>query len=183
LPGGVRDRWIWWNLPEPSPYTATLAGLLEEQPLGVGWHSAAQTRYILGLMSERNRQKVKAAQATGIRTAGTIYRRTRNGSQRAEVRFDGISGCLRTPAGGSSRQTILVTEGRKVRSRLLSPREASRLMGVPEDYPIPVNCNQAYHLFGDGLAVPVVRYLAENLLEPLASARRADRCSEAQSYG
>ena len=38
---------------------------------------------------------------------GTAYRRTRQEHghriQRAEVRFDGIAGCLRTPGGGSSR--------------------------------------------------------------------------------
>jgi DNA (cytosine-5)-methyltransferase 1 len=63
---------------------------------------------------------------------GRIVRKT----QRAEVRFDDISGCLRTPAGGSSRQTVLIVEGKQVRSRLLSPREAARLMGVPDDYPL-----------------------------------------------
>ena len=57
--------------------------------------------------------------------------------QRAEVRFDEISGCLRTPVGGSSRQTILIVEGEKVRSRLLSPREAARLMGLPDSYKLP----------------------------------------------
>ena len=65
---------------------------------------------------------------------GGVYRRTRpdeNGikRQRAEVRFDDVAGCLRTPAGGSSRQIILVVEGKTVRSRLLSPREAARLTG------------------------------------------------------
>ena len=44
----------------------------------------------------------------------SIVFRARKG-QRAEVRFDGISGCLRTPAGGSSRQTILVVEGDSIR--------------------------------------------------------------------
>lgn len=48
-------------------------------------------------------------------------------------------------------------EGRKIRSRLLSSREAARLMGVPDDFPLPENYNEAYHLFGDRLAVPVVR--------------------------
>jgi hypothetical protein len=55
---------------------------------------------------------------------GTIYKRTRldeNGSktQRAEIRFDDIAGYLRTPTGGSSRQSILVVNGNQVKSRLL----------------------------------------------------------------
>src|ERR1035438_5825422 len=103
---------------------------------------------------------------------GAIYKRTRRDEsgksvQRAEIRFDGVSGCLRTPVGGSSRQSILVVEGSAVRSRLLSPREAARLMGLPDSYRLPENYNEAYHLAGDGVAVPVVRFLAARLLEPL----------------
>jgi DNA (cytosine-5)-methyltransferase 1 len=40
-------------------------------------------------------------------------------------------------------------------------------MGLPETYALPLNYNEAYHLAGDGVAVPVVRFLAEHLLEPL----------------
>jgi DNA (cytosine-5)-methyltransferase 1 len=105
------------------------------------------------------------------RVVGTIYRRTRPDGdggkvQRAEVRFDQIAGCLRTPRGGSSRQTILVIDGDRVRSRLLSPREAARLMGLPEDYPLPRRYNDAYHVAGDGVAPPVVRHLAGSIIEP-----------------
>ena len=94
------------------------------------------------------------------------------------MRFDQISGCLRTPAGGSSRQIILIVEGRSIKSRLLTPREAGRLMGLPEDYRIPERYNDAYHLAGDGVVVPVVRFIAENLLTPLA-ANAAQSRSEA----
>ena len=87
--------------------------------------------------------------------------------QRAEIRFDDVAGCLRTPVGGSSRQSIIVLEGDNVRSRLLAPREAARLMGLPEKYKLPKNYNEAYHLVGDGVAVPVVRFLAAHILEPL----------------
>jgi DNA (cytosine-5)-methyltransferase 1 len=108
---------------------------------------------------------------------GGVYKRTRRDEhgrkvQRAEIRFDYIAGCLRTPVGGSSRQTIMIVDGKTVRSRLLSPREAARLMGLP-DYILPDNYNEAYHLVGDGLAVPVVRFLAENLLEPILAASPA----------
>ena len=92
---------------------------------------------------------------------------------RAEIRFDGVAGCLRTPGGGSSRQFIMVVEGESVRTRLLSGREAARLMGLPDEYKLPANYNEAYHLMGDGLAVPVVRHLADNLLGPLAGSVEA----------
>ena len=85
------------------------------------------------------------------------------------MRFDDIAGCLRTPAGGSSRQLVLVVEGRKVRSRLISSRETARLMGLPDDYILPENYNEAYHLTGDGVVVPVVRFLADTVIEPIIS--------------
>ncbi|KPY63038.1 hypothetical protein ALO46_200116 [Pseudomonas syringae pv. solidagae] len=40
-------------------------------------------------------------------------------------------------------------------------------MGLPDTYLLPKNYNDAYHLAGDGVAIPVVRFLAEHLLEPL----------------
>lgn len=165
--------WIWWSLPEPPLRNSVFADLLEMEPQGVIWHTASQTRDMLEMMSPVNLVKVEAAKKSGRRMVGTIYKRTRgtgpNGQkvQRAEIRFDDVAGCLRTPAGGSSRQAIMIIEGASIRSRLLSPREAARLMGLPDSYLLPKNYNDAYHLAGDGVVVPVVRFLAENLLEPL----------------
>ena len=82
-------------------------------------------------------------------------------------RFDGLAGCLRTPRGGSSRQTLVVIEGDRVRSRLLSPREGARLMGLPDSYVLPTAATGALHVAGDGVVVPVVRWLAATILEPL----------------
>jgi DNA (cytosine-5)-methyltransferase 1 len=173
LPAYLQKAWVWWKMPEPEPPSTALGDLLEEEPTGVKWHTQKETDRLISLMSDVNRQKLRDAQRTGERTVGAVYRRTRkdeNGEkiQRAEARFDDLSGCLRTPAGGSSRQLLLIVEGRKLQSRLLSAREAARLMGVPEDYPLPVNYNEAYHLFGDGLAVPAVSWLNTHLLLKLA---------------
>ena len=172
-----QDSWLWWNLPIPSAPVRAFSALVEEEPTGVEWHTMAQTEHVIGLMSSLHLKKLKKAQLLGKPIVGTVYRRTRpneNGvnKQRAEIRFDQISGCLRTPVGGSSRQTIVVVEGPRIRSRLLSPREAARLMGVPDDYALPGKYNEAYHLFGDGLAVPVVDWLSAHLLTPIAAASR-----------
>ena len=40
-------------------------------------------------------------------------------------------------------------------------------MGLPESYVLPEKYNEAYHLAGDGVVVPVVRFLSVNLLCPL----------------
>ena len=178
-----KDLWRWWTLPQPSSKRKGLSKLLEKNPNSVRWHTPEETQHILGLMSERNIAKVREKMASRERAVGTVYRRTRPGPdgrrvQRAEVRFDDVSGCLRTPAGGSSRQTLLIVEGEQVRSRLLSTREAARLMGLPKSYMLPERYNEAYHLVGDGVAVPVVRYLAAQLLEPLLAATTAAIAAE-----
>lgn len=174
-----QSAWTWWHLPEPPTRASIFADLVEDEPQGVKWHTATETKRLLDMMSPVNRAKVEEAKKAGCRMVGAIYKRTRadgpNGEkmQRAEIRFDDVAGCLRTPVGGSSRQTIMVVEGKRVRSRLLSPREAARLMGLPDAYMLPKNYNEAYHLAGDGVAVPVVRFLAEHVLEPLLAAALA----------
>jgi DNA (cytosine-5)-methyltransferase 1 len=168
----LNRSWIWWNLPTPDRRNITFSDLVEEEPSSVVWHSVAETRRLLGLMSAVNLEKVEEAKRAGRRIVGTVYKRTRRDRsgikiQRAEVRFDDVAGCLRTPAGGSSRQVILVVEGEKVRSRLISSRETARLMGLSDDYILPSNYNEAYHLTGDGVVVHVVRFLAQHIFEPI----------------
>lgn len=172
LPAKLKKSWIWWRLPLPAIKKKKFADLVEDNPTGVAWHTPEETRQLLDKMSDVNLAKVEAAKRAGRRMVGTIYRRTRhdeNGMkvQRAEVRFDDKAGCLRTPAGGSSRQVIIVVNGNQVKSRLISTRETARLMGLPDSYTLPENYNEAYHLTGDGVVVPVVRHLAASILEPL----------------
>ena len=172
LPAPLAARWRWWRLPEAPARRVVLRDLIQDSPNDVPWHSPEETVYLLSLMAPPHRAKLEAAKASGRCEVGALYRRTRRTpdggkAQRAEVRFDGVAGCLRTASGGSSRQTIVVVEGERIRTRLLSAREAARLMGLPDSYVLPTRYNDAYHLAGDGLAVPVVAHLREHLLEPL----------------
>jgi DNA (cytosine-5)-methyltransferase 1 len=100
------------------------------------------------------------------------YKRTRNGHQVLELRFDNIAGCLRTPGGGSSRQLLVIYSDGLFKTRLLTVREAARLMGVRESYRIEGSYNDGYKAMGDAVAVPVVRYLARHLLAPLSEGWR-----------
>ena len=167
----AREKLVWWNVPAPPRRNSTFADLIEESPTSVDWHTDAQRDLLIDKMSALNKAKLEAAKRAGRRMVGCVYKRTRDKGgikvQRAEVRFDDMAGCLRTPAGGSSRQVIIVVDGKKVRSRLISARETARLMGLDEGYKLPGNYNEAYHLTGDGVAVGVVRHLAEQLFEPL----------------
>ena len=181
----AKRNWIWWNVAKPVFRRVNFADLLEDAPTSVKWHTPSQTQYLLKLMAPLHRHKVAEAMRLGRRSVGAIYRRTRPGEngkkrQRAEVRFDDIAGCLRTPAGGSSRQTILVVEGEKVRSRLLSAREAARLMGLSDGYRLPDRYNDAYHVCGDGVCVPVVRHMAAQVLEPLLQANGSSKSIAAE---
>ncbi len=175
LPERLAANWVWWRLPDPPRRNVHLADILENSPPDAPWRAPKATARLLELMAPAHREKIRETQASGLRGIGAVYRRTRkdeNGAkaQRAEVRFDGMAGCLRTPGGGSSRQTLLEVHGDSIRSRLLSPREAARLMGLPESYILPQSASKAYKLCGDGLCIPVIRHLAEHLLQPLLRA-------------
>lgn len=172
LPRALQAHWLWWRLPPPPGRNLALADVLED---GCAcWHAPEKTQALLAQMAPLHRARVEAAAADGRPHVGAVYRRIRleQGAkvQRAEVRFDGLAGCLRTPAGGSSRQILLFVEGARIRSRLLTGREAARLMGAPDDYVLPRSQSQALHLAGDAVAVPVVAWLSRHLLAPLAQA-------------
>ena len=169
LPAASRERWMWFAPPIPGVRNLALGDVIEEEPSDVRWHTAAETETLLGMMSSVNRAKVDLVVANKSPAIGAIYKRTRweDGKkvQRAEVRFD-LAGCLRTPGGGSSRQSILVSVSGEIRTRLLSSRETARLMGLDDTYELPARYNEAYHLTGDGVAVPVVRHVVSQIIEP-----------------
>ena len=172
LPAELKARWIDWRLPAPARRNADLASVLEPDD-AVVWRSDPETLALIGLMDDLHRARLEAELASGERRVGAAFRRMRQGRQRTEARWDGLAGCLRTPGGGSSRQFILVAEAGQVRSRLLTPREAARLMGLPETYRLPSAASAALHLAGDGVAAPVVRHLAAHILEPLLAGRHS----------
>ena len=179
LPGDLRTSMVWWRLPEPTTRPVTLGSVIEADPSDAPWNTAERTARLLSLMSPVNLAKVEQARLAGGRSVGALFLRTRHDAeggkrQRAEVRFD-VAGCLRTPAGGSSRQTVLVVERDAVRTRLMSARETARLMGLSDRYNLPVTYSSACRLTGDGVAVPVVRHLAEWLFEPILKAAAGRR--------
>ena len=180
LSAAAKDAWVWWRLPTPTRRVKKLSEIIEAAPNDVRSHEPEETQKLIGQMSPLHRRKLEAVKKSGVSAVGAVYRRTRrseNGEkvQRAVVRFDQTAGCLRTPAGGSSRQILLFVEKGEVRTRLISSRETARLMGLPDNYLLPGRYNEAYHLTGDGVAVPVVEHLSKNLLLHLVGAARAER--------
>lgn len=163
------EQWVWWNLPEPEARQCQLSDIIEwDAPVD----SKDKTNQLLLLLSDRHRQLLEENDSLAV----TGYKRTRDGRQRLELRFDGIAGCLRTLKEGSSRQ-ILMRNG-EIHSRLLTARETARLMGAPEDYWLPEKYNDVYMAMGDAVAVPAVHFLTEHLLFPLAVQSKFQRMKE-----
>jgi DNA (cytosine-5)-methyltransferase 1 len=173
LPQAVQAAWIWWRLPEPPRRNEDLASILLPDADVRCWWSEAKVERLVQQMAPLHRARLDLALRSPARSVAAAYRRTRAGVPRAEVRFDGLAGCLRTPAGGSSRQIVLVVEDGRPRARWLQPREAARLMGLADDYLLPAGSTAALKLLGDGVAAPVVRWLAEHLLEPLVGLQKS----------
>jgi DNA (cytosine-5)-methyltransferase 1 len=118
-------------------------------------------------MSERHSKIVREMKARRKWSFATAFRRVRKGRSMAEIRVDGVAGCLRTPRGGSGRQILIKAGYGKVFVRLLTPRECARLMGA-DDFVIDTSLNKALFGFGDAVCVPVIQWIGENYLNPLA---------------
>jgi DNA (cytosine-5)-methyltransferase 1 len=135
------------------------------------WWSDERRDYLLSQMSERHTEKLQQMRECKKLSYGTVFRRVRNGRSMAELRTDGVAGCLRTPRGGSGRQILVEAGGGQVRARLLTPRECARLMGA-NGFAINVTLNKALFGFGDAVCVPVIAWIAEHYLNPLLTEMR-----------
>ena len=160
-------RWSLRQLPSPpNSNGVSLESILEDLPESAPeWWSKERVDYLLNQMSPRHREKAAVMIASNEWTYGTIFRRVRNEKSMAELRTDGIAGCLRTPRGGSGRQILLKAGKGQCYARLVTPREAARLMGADE-FKLTVPQNQALFGFGDAVCVPVISWIAEHYLNP-----------------
>lgn len=161
-------RWNLRALPALPAHGLLLPDILDDLPEDdPHWWSAERAQYLLNQMSLRHAATAAAMIAAPEWSYGTVFRRMRNGASMAELRTDGIAGCLRTPKGGSGRQILFKAGFGGFFARLITSREAARLMGA-DDYNITVPVNQALFGFGDAVCVPVVEWIAANYLNPVA---------------
>lgn len=174
-PHALADFILWnpdinWSI-RPLPPLPTsphrIEAILEDLPLNSNtWWSKERCVYLLDQMSPKHRALADEMILGPEIRYGTVFRRVRNGKSMAELRTDGIAGCLRTPRGGSGRQILVAAGLGKFSVRLLTPRECARLMGANE-YIINVPLNQALFGFGDAVCVPVIEWIAVNYLNPV----------------
>lgn len=168
------NDWVWWHLPETPLRQSGLSDVIEPE---IPFDDGAKTERLISMLSDTQMKKLERSSLAWH--AG--YRRTRQGKQHLELRFDNIAGCLRTAGGGSSKQILVKKDSAGLHSRLLSCREAARLMGAPDSFVLPNDYNRAYNAMGDAVCVPVAEYLSEKLLYPLAMRAREIKGNEREA--
>jgi DNA (cytosine-5)-methyltransferase 1 len=181
-------NWAIRDLPRLPISNSKLRDILEDlSPNSNTWWSRQRCEYLLNQMSRRHRTVAEEMIAGEEISYGTVFRRVRNGKSMAELRTDGIAGCLRTPRGGSGRQILFAAGKGQFAVRLLTGRECARLMGAGE-FHLDVPLNQALFGFGDAVCVPVIEWIARHYLNPVweehfASQPQVERKPRAIRYG
>jgi DNA (cytosine-5)-methyltransferase 1 len=121
----LRHPEINWNireLPNLPKNNSRLVDIVEEIPeTSKDWWNTERVEYLLNQTFDRHRVLIETAKKESEYTYFTAFRRVREGRSMAEIRSDGIAGCLRTPKGGSARQILLRIGKGKIDIRLLSP--------------------------------------------------------------
>ncbi len=140
------------------------------------WPREVLDRFTSSLSSIQHERLETLKSSVSLRWA-TAYRRTRQGKAVWEIRGDSISGCLRTGRGGSSRQAVVEAGGGDFRVRWMTAHEYCRLQGAPDLDLAGVSENQSRFALGDAVCVPVISWLASNILLPLLS----EECSQVGS--
>jgi DNA (cytosine-5)-methyltransferase 1 len=160
-------KWSIRRLPRQPNRNIDIKDILEDLPVAAPeWWSADRAEYLINQMSTKHRETANYMIASRKWSYGTVFRRVRNGKSMAELRTDGIAGCLRTPRGGSGRQILFKAGYGKYFARLLTPAECARLMGA-DDYNITTPLNQALFGFGDAVCVPAIEWIAKYYLNPV----------------
>lgn|GEM_PF-556791 len=159
---------IRWDLAELPPLPKSgkrLADIVEDLPDDdPHWWNRKRADYFMNQMSDRHTAEAQRMIQGKQISYATAFRRVRNEKSMAELRTDGLAGCLRTPRGGSGRQILLKAGKGRYQVRLLTARECARLQGVPDAFRIDVPLNTALFGFGDAVCVPAVEWIASNYL-------------------
>lgn len=158
--------WMAFRLPKPPALKQLTAKIIGTSDSEEWWTDDRVTKH-LEEMHDYHRKEVEELRRKRTLTFGTIYRRIRNGETRSEIRTDGLAGCLRTPRGGSSKQIVFVAGKGRIRMRWMSPAEYARLQGAA-DFPLDgIDRLQALFGFGDAVCVPVISWIAKNVLRQI----------------
>lgn len=156
-------KWSSVPLPPLPPKRSDLDTLMERlSPTAPEWWDSRRQAHLYSQMSPRHRALLRHLMESRRLRFATVYKRVRPAGCRAELRADGVAGCLRTPRGGSSKQFVVVAGNGKWRVRNMTAREYARLQGVPDSFNIGVPYLQALFGFGDAVCVPAVEWVVRS---------------------
>lgn len=166
------NDFIYWHLDKPGETKYSLEKIIDRN---VQFDKDKSKNYS-NLIKKDHLEMLNSKLNLNPNSVFTGYKRTRDGVQTLEIRFDNIAGCLRTATGGSSKQLAIYKNEDDLIIRYLTPREAARLMGAPDSFWLPSNKNNAYTAMGDAVAFPVTAFLSDfvaGILENIASVKYA----------
>jgi len=157
-------RWAIRHLPRPPGLTKDLASIIDDPPVdSPQWWNEQRRRYFFDQMSARSKAWTEEAMSATGWSYGPAFRRMRNKKSTAEIRTDGLAGCLRTPKGGSARQMVVRAGKNRYDVRTMSARECACLMGAPKfRIAESVSEHRALFGFGDAVCAPAVTWIARH---------------------
>lgn len=162
-------HWGLLDIPLPEARKKTLEDIIESDIPDDSslWWPDDRKNHLFAQMNPAHRAKLQSMIDNSFFSYGTVFRRMRAGVSMAEIRTDGIAGCLRTPRGGSSKQILVRAGNGGWGVRLLTPREYARLQGVRDSFVLPKNVNKGYFAMGDAVCVPAIEHLSKYVLIPI----------------
>lgn len=163
-------KWRFFRFPKLPIRKNTLSAVVDRS---AHWWCADRTEYLISQMYDRHRAWLLSKKSGSRYSYATAFRRMRERSgeklSTAEIRTDGIAGCLRTSKGGSAKQILLRAGRGRIDARLLNLRECAALMGAPE-FKFAPEISETDYLFclGDGVCSAVVEWLAKKYFTAIA---------------
>lgn len=139
-------RKVYFEFPAPQKITTKLGDILEE---------SVEDKYTISNKlwhghQRRKREHIEKGNGFGY----SLFNRESSYTSTISARYykDGS-------------EILIATNGSNPRK--LTPREAARLQGFPENFVIPVSDCQAYRQFGNSVCVPVIEAIALSICEAL----------------
>lgn len=139
---GFLDHDIDFKFPEPLNIKTKVGDILEED---VSSKYTISDKLWLGHQTRKNNNK---ANGKGFGYQMVTHNSSYTGTLSARYNKDGS-------------EILIYQEGKNPRK--ITPREAARLQGFPEDFIIPVSNAQAYKQFGNSVCVPVITAIASEI--------------------
>lgn len=181
----MHQKYIWHARPLPSIRSRAVKvdSVLEPLPLDdERWWDSGRTKHFYNQIHPRHLPAVKEALSSKDISYFTAFRRVRviDGTKRcvAEIRRDGIAGCLRTPKGGSAKQIVVRASSEGLSVRHLTPFECMQLQGWKKRPDPSIDTDDMLFALGDAVCVPAVRWVLENAVgHPNSNAPRPSKSS------